>query len=501
MESKHGTNIDLDKIKESVQTGVPFSIKVYEISHEVQEYIDAVVTSFLKEIDFKSCSDFICYCVKELSDNAVKANFKHIYFDEKHIDIESYSEAVQAFRGEVVDNYAHYVEKCKKKDIYVCITFFVKNSSFIIDVTNNTSLSVWEYKRMHDKLSRSQLYKSVEEGMSDILDSSEGAGLGLVIMILVLRRLGVSEENFVIGSDEGMTSTRIIIPFDKGLKGNIDKMSVEFVSFIDALPVFPDNIEKIRQMLHSDNYCACDAASLISKDAGLTGELLRSVNTAEFCLTRPCSSIMDAVSLQGMRGIENLLLSIGTMQMFSSISDSEKKSLWTHSYKVARCTSYLSQIFFSGDRYKELRSDAYVCGLLHDMGKLVFEMKHSECMRRINYICRRNNSSPQVFENLVSGSNHTYVGFLVAQKWNFPSVIQDSIRYHHDCDKSPEESRDMVFLVSFADIMVHYLQGELDYHQIEKDILKYFNLISLKDLQGLGEKIKTELKDLSFTPV
>ena len=74
--------------------------------------------------------------------------------------------------------------------------------------------------------------------MEQILDNSEGAGLGLVIMILMLEKIGLTEENFQVICENGETITRIILPLSQKTQSEIDFISEEFIKVIDELPQF-----------------------------------------------------------------------------------------------------------------------------------------------------------------------------------------------------------------------------------------------------------------------
>ena len=65
-----------------------------------------------------------------------------------------------------------------------------------IEVRNNSELTAFEYKRIHDKIVKAHQYSSIEEAFSQILDDTEGAGLGLIIMILMLRKIGLTDDNY-----------------------------------------------------------------------------------------------------------------------------------------------------------------------------------------------------------------------------------------------------------------------------------------------------------------
>ena len=89
------------------------------------------------------------------------------------------------------------------------------------------------YKRIHDKITRAQQYKSVEDGLAQLLDDSEGAGLGLVIMILLLKKIGLTEETYQIFSEDGETITRLTLPFSDKMTNDISELSSKFVNLIN----------------------------------------------------------------------------------------------------------------------------------------------------------------------------------------------------------------------------------------------------------------------------
>ena len=69
------------------------------------------------------------------------------------------------------------------------------------------------------------------------------------------------------------------------------------------------------------------------------------------------------------------VFSIGAVQSFAKLGG-DKEELWTHAYQVAFYSYNLARNFFTGQR--NVIEDAYVCGLLHDMGKIIFETSHPD---------------------------------------------------------------------------------------------------------------------------
>jgi putative nucleotidyltransferase with HDIG domain len=348
---------------------------------------------------------------------------------------------------------------------------------------------------MHDKLSRAQQYTSVDQAMSQIIDQSEGAGLGIIIMILMLEKIGLTEENFQILSENGETITRIILPINEKTQRELNTVSHEIINLIDELPQFPDNIVKINRLINDSNSKISQIATAISSDVALTADLLRLVNSVTFALASPCRSIADAVKLIGIRGIKNMLLSVGSLKQLSNLNGSSvaKKAIWTHSYRVAFYSYNLARNFCAND--KEIIDDSYICGLLHDIGKLAFTAAHNDFLDSVKEMTHSRNISSDVFEKLLAGVNHSEVGALIAEKWNFPDIIISVIHHHHEPDMAQPALKKLTSLVYLADMLAHYETHEVDYYQFDLDVLTMFGISSEKQLSIISNKLSTAFKD------
>ena len=494
MASKDRIQVDTAKISKAISSGIPLTITTYTLPHEMEVYMGDVLTVFLNELDQKQMVEYLSYCLNELITNAKKANTKRIYFKQKNLDItnaDDYDLGLKTFKEDTLNNINYYLGLQKKAGLYVKLILQVRNNKIKIEVRNNSSLTVFEYKRIHDKLARAQQYTSVEDALSQILDDSEGAGLGLVIMILMLEKIGLTEDNFQTLCENGETITRIILPLSEKTQKQIDIISAEFVKLIDSLPQFPDNITAINKLLNDPDSKMSDIAMQISNDVSLTGELLKMVNSAAFALASPCHSITDAVKLVGLRGIKNLLFSIGTMQTFKAVSG-DKADLWTHAYQVAFYSYNLARNFFSGKR--AVIEDSYICGLLHDMGKIIFETSHPDLLAKAKAVCESKGISPDLIERLIAGVNHGEIGSEVAKKWNFPEVIVNVIKYHHDPEDAPDEVKNLTSIVYLADILTYYQTDEVAFYQIDSEILKLFKITNEDQLKKISEKLEASFK-------
>ncbi len=485
-----GTNLDSSKIKKAIQVGIPISITTYTLPHEMELYMAEVLTSFMKELNQENMIEYLIYCLNELVTNAKKANTKRVYFKEKGLDIhnqEDYAIGMKNFKAETLDNIKHYLQLQKQQGYYIKLIFQTRNNKVKMEIRNNAELTIFEYKRIHDKIARAQQYSSIDDAFSQILDETEGAGLGLIIMILMLQKIGLTDDSFQVSCENGETITRIILPLNQSSQNDISVLSKELIGLIDALPQFPENITKINQLLNNSESKLSDIAVYISNDVGLTADLLRLVNSAAFSLSNPCRSIAEAVKMVGTRGIKNLLYSLGSIKSLGDTTE-EQKELWTHSYQVAFYTYNLGRNFCSSKR--DVIEDCYVCGLLHDMGKVIFESAHPQLIERFKKICENKAITQQVFEKLAAGVNHAEIGALIAEKWNFPQVIIDAVRNHHTPDLAPESVKTTTSLVYLANMISHYQDGSIEFYQFDSSVLSSFGINTEEQLKQISNKLQ-----------
>ena len=136
-----------------------------------------------------------------------------------------------------------------------------------------------------------------------------------------------------------------------------------------------------------------------------------------------------------------------------------------------------------------------IAGLLHDMGKLVFATAHPDFIIGVKDICKQRNISTDVFEKLLAGVNHSEVGAIIAEKWNFPDVIISVIRHHHEPDMAPPAIKKLTSLVYLADMISHYETHEVDYYQFDLDVLKMFKITSEAQLRTISERLSGAFKE------
>jgi putative nucleotidyltransferase with HDIG domain len=468
--------VDEESIKKNIRSGMPVTITTYTLPRETEIYIASILAVFLRFAGHEDLHDYIEYCVHELSSNAKKANTKRVYFAEKKLDIDNpnqYKYGMIDFKKDTLNNMPHYLQLQKDKGLYIKVNILYVNDAIQIEVRNNVALAKAEALRIHDKLARSRRFDSLEDAFSQVLDDSEGAGLGLVVLVLMLKKMSLGEDCFDITGTKNETVARLVIPLEQTLLTNVSGITGTIVKQIKDLPHFPENIIKVQKLLSDPKSDILDIAGKISVDPAMTAGIIKLANSAQYMTNKKIDTISEAVRILGIGGVKKLLYSYGSQKVLGGETD-EKKELWRHSYKTAFYAFNLVKNFHTD---KNSIEDVYLGGMLHDIGKIVLSMVAPDSAKKMNMFRENKNITSITFEDVRAGINHAEVGALIAEKWNFPDNLVAAIRYHHSPGLAPEKYRTLVDSVYLANMLCAIERGGAVFEQLDGSVLARFNLV------------------------
>jgi hypothetical protein len=211
--------VDVEKVNRAIRMEIPLVMTTYTLPRKVERYIEQVISLFLDYVNQSRLRDSVIYCIQELVVNAKKANTKRVYFIDRGLDLnnhEQYLRGMATFKDDTLNNIKHYLELQRQQGLYVKLILHLKNNMINIEIRNNSSITADELERIRKRLIEARKYNSMEEAVVDLLDDSEGAGLGLVMLVLLLKKVGLDANAFDILRTDTETIARIMIP--KNLK-------------------------------------------------------------------------------------------------------------------------------------------------------------------------------------------------------------------------------------------------------------------------------------------
>ncbi|MFO7975997.1 MAG: HDOD domain-containing protein, partial [Candidatus Hydrogenedentota bacterium] len=196
---------------------------------------------------------------------------------------------------------------------------------------------------------------------------------------------------------------------------------------IETLPTLPTVLSRILSTVADPDASALDLARHITVDQALTATLLRIVNSAYYSFEREIVRIPDAIVILGFTEVRNLALAATAFEIFPDTDSAyDRVQLWRHSIATA----------IASDRCARVRGlenpDAYfVAGLLHDVGKVVFDVLSPEKFREAALHAHEQGTRICESERRLFGYDHTMLGAALGQHWHLPALVTTALKDHH----------------------------------------------------------------------
>ncbi|MBL9079709.1 MAG: HDOD domain-containing protein [Planctomycetes bacterium] len=238
--------------------------------------------------------------------------------------------------------------------------------------------------------------------------------------------------------------------------------SAELEDLVDGtvnIPTIPTVLTEITNIFNSPDGSAKQAAAVIEKDPAIATRVLRLVNSSFYGLKNPVSNINLACSILGLKVIKNLVVQATVLQTFGStpeIKGFDARWLWDHSFKTAVACRMLAERSPVGAGMT--KEDAYTCGLIHDVGKLILIEGQADRFSDALRSSQQNKVPLAKAEGEVFGFNHAHVGGLLANRWKLPPIVQAAVMYHHSPATNAEDWA-RGFVVKAANTLAHQACG------------------------------------------
>lgn len=210
----------------------------------------------------------------------------------------------------------------------------------------------------------------------------------------------------------------------------------------------PFSAQKAFQLSTNPNADAQDFIQLLESDEGLSARILKIANSVYFDRGRKSETLEQAVTVVGINELKSILNANSLSDLFPS-SHPLRSFLWRHNVAVAIAAKVLASRLAPG-----LKDSAFMAGLMHDIGKLLLVQRAPEEYARVISNIEKNGVSFCRAEAEVFPFDHTEVGQLISEKWNFPEPLTAAIRNHHGALGPPTS---LPFIITAADTAVHAL--------------------------------------------
>ncbi len=277
---------------------------------------------------------------------------------------------------------------------------------------------------------------------------------------------------------------------------------LELVNKTVKLPTIPNVLLKLNEVVKDPESSADDVARVISVDPAITTNILRIVNSAYYGLQVRVSSITLAVSIMGFNLTKKVALKAAIFSVFGKkrdpIPEFNPEDFWKHSLFTGVAAKVLASESPNFSSFQP--EDLYICGLLHDIGKIILYESSPEIFQKALRLSIKQEIPLFQAEEEIMGFKHSDVGSVLAIKWFLPEDLTIAIRYHHSPVNDPFH-KSLSALIHLAD-WVTWKDGKGSAKGIPEPDLDetVFEKTGIEEerLEGLMETIRQEYSKLEL---
>ncbi len=200
---------------------------------------------------------------------------------------------------------------------------------------------------------------------------------------------------------------------------------------VAKMPAFPKSVQRILELSRDINCQPKELVAVIEKDPVMTMKLLHIINSAYYSFPKQITSVGQAIVFIGLNTIKNMALSfavIGVLPQHNNAGYDMQRYLM-HSLITAGLARLLCQKF---NKDGTDPGDCNLAGLLHDFGKVVFAQFMPEEFKLALAYSAENKVPLHIAEQRIIGIDHSEVGAMLVEGWQFPKELSNAIRNHHN---------------------------------------------------------------------
>ena len=231
------------------------------------------------------------------------------------------------------------------------------------------------------------------------------------------------------------------------------------LSKFNNIKTLPHVALRLSKLISDKNTTMREFEEVIRMDPTLVLRLLRVVNSPYYGLQQRIDTISRAVVFIGMKNLRNMVVTEALKDIFKNSLDEDvfsRSRLWLYCSAVSICSQMISERIF-----RQKGEDAFLCGILHDIGIIVEEQVARNLFIQTCKAYQPGARAITEYEREIIGTDHCEVGRLLARDWKLSVEIQEGIKYHHKVLKKVSPSS-ITGIIQIAE----YIVSKLNYTAI-----------------------------------
>lgn len=261
-----------------------------------------------------------------------------------------------------------------------------------------------------------------------------------------------------------------------------------------SVPSLPTLVKKILSGIDDPRTCAAEIGAMIESDPALAARVLRIANSSYYGLRERCDHTPRACVVLGLKVVRSIVLHAALVKNYEHLRSTgfDVDAAWRHSGLVARASALLARSSKAGDCPRP--DEAFLTGLLHDVGQLVLLDCHGESYAELHGKARADNMPFFLCEQREMGTSHEVVGAMAIQAWGLGEYVRDAVRDHHG--RLTAQASTSTRILALADTMVERLEAGNTHGAVEAadDGVRTDLVITRRTVEAVVEAMHEALK-------
>ena len=485
-------NRDFAKLTEKLKNSKKIEIPLTTTKTEQEAFVHGLISKALSYINQVHINSTMHMIVSGLLENGEKAVLKKLYFKKEGSDPASVStEKLKEFYSIYCEKNAAIQDLTKKLKAIIVFKALLSDDGLEIKIENSGLPDEREAEFIKERMKQGYEFSDLKSLSESDLSTGEGDGRSLILSIMTLKHSGISPDVLTFYQEGKITGFRIFISKNTQTQEKLAKIEESLLNEIETLPSIPDHISKIIRLCESDKSDIRQVVNEIERDPSIAGQIIKLANSGGFAGGQ-VSELKEAVQIIGLSNISGLLLKVGTFKVLEDKYNISEE-LIEHPVQVAFYSRMLARQF----KLASAAEQAYIGGLLHDIGKIVLHAKMQNRESFKNLTVKKDKRSFINLEELQCGVNHAVLGGLLARKWKFHEDLCLLIENHHSPLEISSELKQMVYLIYLANAISNYQNNNMHFFDIEPEVLAFFNITSPDAFEMIGSGLSTAYQNIN----
>lgn len=196
----------------------------------------------------------------------------------------------------------------------------------------------------------------------------------------------------------------------------------------ENIPSLPHVAIEVLALSRRASATADDLAAIVQNDPAIAARLLKIVNSALYGIPRKIGSVRQAISMLGIRSVTVTVL---TFALVEGIKAQPAEGMSLEGYWRRSLSSAVIARTLAKDLSKGLAEEAFVAGLLSDIGVLVAWRSEPELYGAILQRAECEKVALHELEMQAFGVDHALISAELLRKWRLPDQLSDAVEGHH----------------------------------------------------------------------